>query len=102
MTDNVRDDARQPVAYEQLATATATGLTAATHFGEKGAKVAIIQAITADVIWRDDGTDPTAAATGGMLLATGESFLYTGQLNRIKFINAAAASGAVVNVSSYR
>jgi hypothetical protein len=99
MTDNVRDDVRQPVAYEQLTTAAAVGLTTATH---AGARVAIIQAITADVNWRDDGTDPTAAASGGMLLATGESFLYTGQLSRIKFINTAAASGAVVNVSSYK
>ena len=96
---NIRDEVREPVAYEQIATASATGLTAATH---QGARIAIIQALTADVNWRDDGTDPTAAATGGMYLAAGESFLYVGYLSKLKFINTVAASGAKVNIASYK
>lgn len=58
---------------------------------------ALIQAETQSVRWRDDGTNPTAAI--GMILAAGESFLYTGDLNRIKFIEVTAS--AKLNVSYY-
>lgn len=59
--------------------ATATALTVPT-----GANRALIQAITANVRWRDDGTDPTAAA--GMQLVAGASMDYDGELSTIKFI----------------
>jgi hypothetical protein len=49
------------------------------------------------VRWRDDGTDPTAAV--GMPIYVGTSFLYDGDLTRIKFINMVA--GGKVNVSYY-
>ena len=97
---SVKDAPLNPVGYEHIGTTTsAIGVTTATH---ATANVALIQAITADINWRDDGTDPTAAVSGGMLLAAGESFLYVGDLNAIKFINATAASGALVNVTSYK
>ena len=94
---NVRDGTRRAVGYQHIADCSAaTGLTI-----PAGAKVAIIQAHTEDIRWRDDGTDPAAAITGGMLLAADDSFLYTGQLEKIKFIEAAAAATAGVNVSYY-
>jgi hypothetical protein len=61
------------------------------------ANAALIQCETADVRWRDDGTNPTTAI--GMILAAGETMLYTGNLNRIRFIESGAT--AVLNVSYY-
>lgn len=49
-----------------------------------GASFALIRSETADVRWRDDGTNPTA--TVGALLAANESLEYDGPLDAIKFI----------------
>lgn len=53
---------------------------------------------TADVVWRDDGVDPTAAV--GMPLAAGQTILYDGDLSAIRFILVSAS--AQLNVSYYR
>ncbi len=67
-----------------------------------GARVALIQAVDNDVNWRDDGTNAAVTAgTGGMLLAAGDSFLYTGDLSAFTAIEAVAASTAGVHVSYY-
>jgi hypothetical protein len=71
---------------------TATGLSI-----PKGALVALIQAETTDVRWRDDGTDPTASV--GMLIGAGTTLAYTGDLNEISFIQASAS--ATLNISFY-
>lgn len=62
-----------------------------------GAGVALLQAESQAVRWRDDGVAPTSSV--GMLLAPGETFAYTGSLSAIRFIE--AAGGAVLNVSYY-
>ena len=50
------------------------------------ARVAIIQAEVQSLRWTDDGTTPTAAI--GMLLVAGDSFLYTGELQKVKLFSA--------------
>jgi len=101
MAMNVMDGARIPVGYIQTADlSTAAGLTVPAN-----ARVAIIQAIGNDVAWRDDGTDAahTAAGTaGGMLLAAGDSFFYTGDLHKFTAIEAVAASTAYLNIAYYK
>ena len=63
----------------------------------QGARAALIQAVTQNVRWRDDGTDPTDSI--GMQLAAGRDMLYTGDLAKIKFIEEAAS--AELNVAYY-
>lgn len=83
----------EPKGYQQITSlAAAAALTI-----PAGARVAIIECETQNVRWRDDGTDPTA--TVGMILETGDEFLYSGKLSKLKFIEA-AASGKL-NVSFY-
>jgi hypothetical protein len=59
--------------------------------------LAVIIAENAAVRWRDDGVAPTAGI--GMPLSAGTTFLYDGDLNRIRFIQQTA--GAVINISYY-
>ena len=59
--------------------------------------LAIIIAQTQAVRWRDDGVAPSA--TVGMPLAVGVSFIYDGDLTKIRFFE--QAGGAVLNVSYY-
>jgi hypothetical protein len=63
------------------------------------AVAALVRAEGANVRWRDDGTDPTAAL--GMLLATTDAQpqQFYGDLSRIKFIK--AADGASLHVTFY-
>ena len=53
-------------------------------------KLALIQAETQNVRWRDDGTPPTAAI--GMLLETGQILVYNGDLAAIRFIETTASA----------
>ncbi len=73
--------------------ATSTPLTVPT-----GATEALIQVMSQNVRWRDDGVAPTA--TVGMQLRAGGDMLYTGKLTAIRFIE--EALGASLNVSYYR
>lgn len=59
--------------------------------------VALIQAETQNVRWRDDGTAPTT--TVGHILAAGESMFYEGDMNNLKFIEVTAS--AKLNVTFY-
>lgn len=64
------------------------------------AAFALIQPLTQNVRWSDDGTNPTA--TNGMQLAAGTTLKYTGGrdgLRAIRFIEEAA--GAALCVSFY-
>lgn len=82
-----------PVGYRQL-----TSLSTAKDIQTGDGRVALIQALNQNVRWRDDGTDPTASV--GMRLHAGESFLYTGDLRAIRFIEESA--GAEINISVYQ
>lgn len=73
--------------------ATATALTV-----PSGAKLAEICVATADVRYRDDGTDPTS--TVGMPVSAGTCFPYAGPLSAVKFI--AQSGSPTINVSYYK
>lgn len=82
-----------PKGYQQLTSlASAAALTV-----PSGATVALIQAESQSIRWRDDGTDPTASV--GMPLAVGETLFYTGSLSAIKVIEQTAS--AKLNISYY-
>lgn len=76
-----------------LAVSSAAGLTP-----PGGANVALIQALTQNVRWRDDGTNPTSGV--GIRLLAGDEMFYTGNLAAIKIIQ--ETSTAEVNVLYYR
>lgn len=83
----------RPLGYQQIGTvSSAIGLTV-----PMGALVALIQAESQDVRWRDDGTNPTAET--GLALAAGATLAYTGDLSAIKFIEVSAS--AKLNISYY-
>ncbi len=91
-----------PLGYCQITAAqleSAVGLSSCTGGIPLGATMVTLQAETADVRYRDDGTAPTASA--GMLVVSGTSpSLYTGTLSTIRFI--AASGSPVLNVAFYR
>lgn len=59
--------------------------------------VAVMVAEAQAVRWRDDGTAPSA--TVGMPLAVGVTFVYDGDLTKIRFFE--QAGGAKLNVTYY-
>ena len=82
-----------PLGYQQI-----TGLSSVKSLTPPpNTRVALIQAISQDVRWRDDGTDPSA--TVGMVLPATRDMLYTGDLANIRFIEVTAS--AQINVSYY-
>lgn len=81
-----------PCGYEQITPTTVSALSP-----PPGARVAIIQVLTQNVRWRDDGTDPTIAI--GMQLAANRDMLYTGDLAAIRFLQETAT--AEINVAYY-
>lgn len=65
----------------------------------RGATMAVIQAETANVRYRDDGANPTTAI--GLILVSGASpILYTGTLSALQFI--AVTGSPILNVGFYR
>ena len=95
---NVVDATRLPLGYEAIAdVSTATGLTV-----PENARIALIQVLTADANWRDDGTDPTKGVGGGFQLSALDSFMYVGDLNAIKFIEATDTETSSVNIVYYK
>ena len=88
----IQDAPLVPKGYQQLTPDSATGLTV-----PGGATMALIQAVTQNVRWRDDGTNPETAL--GMRISAGEEFWYTGNLDAIKFIEEVASTQ--LNVSYY-
>lgn len=59
---------------------------------------AVIVAESQTVRWRDDGTNPTASV--GMPLTPGSTFIYDGDLKRIRFIQ--TVTGATLNITYYK
>jgi hypothetical protein len=99
---NVLDGTRKPLGQVQTA-----DLSSAVGVGTipANAKVALIQAQDNDVSWRDDGTAASASiggTFGGMVLAAGDTILYTGDLNALSFFEAVADATAYVNISFYK
>lgn len=86
-----------PCGYQQITVAgTAIGLS---NPARLGANAALLQVETAQIRWRDDGTDPTA--TVGNLMSPGDPpFPYSGNLSALKFIRVSSTS-ATLNVSAY-
>ena len=79
--------------YQQITSlSSAAALTVPT-----GATVALIQAESQSIRWRDDGTNPTT--TVGMVLAAGESVFFTGSLSAFKAIEITAS--AKLSISYY-
>jgi hypothetical protein len=83
----------EPVGYRQL-----TSLSSAKGVQIGEGRVALIQAVTQNVRYRDDGTDPTASV--GMVIFAGQSVWYTGNLRKIRFIEEAV--GAEINILAYK
>lgn len=93
MAMGIRDENWKPNGY--FADATITSSTALTV--PSNSRMAIIQAITDDIYWTDDGTTPVDTTTG-MLLAAGDSFMYLGDLSAFRCISDAGA----IRVSFYK
>lgn len=93
MTTYVADAVLDPEGYVQI-----TDLSSAISIQGGNGRVALIQALNQNVRWRDDGTNPTASV--GMRIHAGETFLYNGDLAKIRFIEETA--GAELNVSRYQ
>ena len=93
---------KTPVGFEQLTVSTsAVGPTASKVSppgGGSSANYGFFVCETADVRWRDDGTNPTA--TVGELLPAGQEMEYDGPLNKLKFISA-TGSTATIDASYY-
>ncbi len=82
-----------PVGYQQI-----TSLSAATPLTiPSRADMAVIEAESQAVRWRDDGTAPTASV--GMPLAAGAFLIFDGNLSGLQFIEQTAS--AKLNVSYY-
>jgi len=83
---------RRVLGYQQI-----TDLDDAIKLSPAGAILALIQAESKDVRWRDDGTAPTALI--GMLLSAGSTMEYDGNLSAIQFIETAVS--AKLNITYY-
>jgi hypothetical protein len=93
-TANAQPMNRVAIGYQQITTlSSAIGLTP-----PSGASEAFILCTGQTVMWRDDGTNPTASV--GIPLPVNTAFPYVGSLARIKFIETAAS--ATCNVSYYQ
>ena len=80
--------------YQQI-----TSLSAATALTvPAGTSLALVQAESQNVRWRDDGTNPTASV--GCILLSSQTLEYdAAQLAAVKFIE--VASGAKLNIAYY-
>lgn len=85
----------EPAGYVQI-----TSLAAAANITSipNGATLAVIQAESQNVRYRDDGTNPTTSV--GMILAAGDILYYTGDMSAIKFIE--VTGSAKLNISYYK
>jgi hypothetical protein len=95
----------RPLGYRELAVSTAVVSLAdaedpadATQVGvPRGSVIALISCEANDVRWRDDGTSP--AATEGIVLSSGVTLEYDGNLNMIEFIRKTA--DATLHIAFY-
>ena len=89
--------------YQQIVGAVAsTALTVPSRDPVTGLAGTPIQAVIicdgAGIRWRDDGVAPTASV--GMPIAVGTTFVYDGDLTRLRIIQQAAT--ATINVAYYK
>ena len=86
-----------PLGYQQITDfSSPVGLTPPT-----GAQIAILNAETADLRWRDDAATTAPSSTIGMLLSTTQPpYQYNGNLEQIRF--AAVSGSPVLNISYYK
>ena len=92
----VVDSNLRPVGYQQIISPSASiGLVLPTD--KPPPRIAVIQVLSQNVRWRDDGNAPTSSV--GMQLAVGNDILYTGDLDTIRFIEESA--GAEININYY-
>ncbi len=83
--------------YQQL-TVSSTAVAPTLPSG-KQIQLMVITVETANVRWRDDGTDPTASV--GMPIWLNQTpFAFNGDISRIKFIRQ-GATDATVNITYY-
>ncbi len=84
-----------PVGRAQL-----TGLSSVKGFASvpAGTTIALIQAESQNIRWRDDGTNPSA--TVGMILVANDTLIYSGTMSAIKFIETTAS--AKINITFYQ
>lgn len=83
-----------PNGYQQVTSlSSATALTV-----PNGTILAVIQAESQNVRYRDDGTNPTASV--GFILAAGDNVVYNGNIAALKFIEVTAS--AKLNVLYYK
>lgn len=91
--DYVVDAKLDPKGHEQIGSLdTVRGLTP-----PRDARVALIQSVSQNIRWKDDGDNPDVNT--GMILFAGRDMLYTGDLTAIRFIETAAS--AEINVAYY-
>lgn len=65
------------------------------------AKYVLLQAVTANINWRDDTVDPASTVGGGMVLISGDSPVgYAGNLANLRFIST-ASGGSTLLASFY-
>lgn len=91
--NQVIDGNLEPTGFQQI-----TDLSSVRGLNSQGGRIALIQAVSKSVRWRDDGTNPTD--TVGMLLEAGRDFWYTGNVTKIRLIE--VSNGAELNISFYR
>lgn len=95
-----------PAGYQSISatSSTAVGITISAASAASASKpvpnYAVIVAETAGIRWRDDGTAPVNAASGGFPVAAGLPFEYDGPLAAIQFVSQAGT--ATVHVATYR
>lgn len=90
----VKAGQRGPNGYQQITdVSAAVGLTA-----PAGSALAMIQVQDQAVRYRDDGVDPSA--TVGVVIAAGDTLVYTGNMSTIKFFEKDA--GAELNIAYYK
>jgi hypothetical protein len=88
----------QPLGFESISV---TNAAVSQMTAPRGAKMALVQALTNTVNWRDDGVDPTTSAGGGMVINTSaEPITFIGNIRSAKFISTNAGGSKLV-VSYY-
>lgn len=94
MSTSVKSSLLKPNGFQQITdVSSAVGLTVPVN-----TRYALIQVLTANVRWRDDGTSPTATV-GIQIVAGDPPFFYNGEPGDIEFIEEEAS--AEINVSYY-
>lgn len=94
-TLNIIEGYAAPAGYVQMTSlSSAVGLSSV----PTDTKIALIQPETQSIRWRDDGTNPTT--TVGMILAAGDTLIYNGNLQALKFIEVSAS--AKLNITYYK